>query len=148
MESFDTSWKLNHYLGKRKDSRHSVRIIAPKWQCEWYWSFGWLETSNEHYHLDGYQNGRNINMYDALKFDYVLNENIDKNLYLFCELSLTAYSLKKTAEVLGRGGSHMCTNPLSELIKNSKEVDRINKIILPAVFNKLNLLILGKLNEV
>jgi hypothetical protein len=45
--------------------------------------------------------------------------------------------LRETAEVLGRGGSHYTTNPLSEIIKNPAEVERINKVILPRIFEEI-----------
>jgi hypothetical protein len=52
-------------------------------------------------------------------------------------LILTAYALKETAEVLGRGGSHCSSNPLADLIKNEIEVKRINEIVLPAIFDEI-----------
>ena len=105
--------------------------------CGWYWGFGYLGNESCHYHLSSYQNGRNINMYDALKEDYQLAPQIEKNLWLFCELAITAYSLKETAEVLGRGGSHMSVNPLCDLIKNPEEVKRINELLLPSIFEEI-----------
>ena len=77
-------------------------------------------------------------MYDALQADYTLNGKLDsKTLWKFCELVLTAYALKETAEVLGRGGSHMTENPCADIIKNKDEVKRINEIVLPAIFNQI-----------
>jgi hypothetical protein len=52
-------------------------------------------------------------------------------------LVLTAYTLKNTAEVLGRGGSHMTNNPCKDLIINKDEVTRINNIVLPQIFYEL-----------
>ena len=80
---------------------------------------------------------RNISLRDALLEDYELNPNIEDNLWEFCELVKTAYTLKETSEVLGRGGSNMNTNPLTEVIKNQEEVKRINTIVLPAIFDKI-----------
>lgn len=125
------------FFGTRKSDGHKIYITQPSWDCGWYWSFGYLGNRNEHYHLDGYANGRNINMYDALKEDYDLAPAIEENLWKFCELAKTAYTLKETAEVLGRGGSHYTTNPLAALIKNQDEVKRINEKVLPAIFNEL-----------
>ena len=80
-------------------------------------------------------------MFDALKQDYKLNPAIEQNLWLFCELALTTYTLKKVAEVLGRGGSNFAdNNPLAETIKNPREVKRINETVLPAIFNNLAVL--------
>lgn len=143
------------FFGTNKETNERIYISKPSWDCDWYWGFGYLGNKNCHYHLDAYQSKdqcfkledgsykvltekRNICMYDALLEDYNLNPKIKKNLWEFCELVLTAYTLKKTAETLGRGGSNMTTNPCADLIKNPEEVKRINEVVLPAVFNKLN----------
>lgn len=115
-----------------------IYLSKPSWDCDWYWGFGYLGNKNCHYHLSDYSKGRNINMYDALKADYNLNPNIENKLWTFCELVQTAYTLKKAAEVLGRGGSHYTTNPVMSFIKNETEVTRINKEVLPAIFNAIS----------
>lgn len=58
-------------------------------------------------------------------------------MWTICELFKTAYALKETAEVLGRGGSHYTTNPCAELIKNVDEVKRINEVVLPQIFEEI-----------
>lgn len=131
-----TNWTNKVFFGKDKEGEE-IFLSAPSWDCGWYWGFGYLGNKNCHYHLDGYANGRNINMYDALSADYELNPKIKKNLWEFCELVLTAYSLKKTAEVLGRGGSHITKNPCASMIMNKDETKRINEVILPAIFNHI-----------
>lgn len=136
MEAINGNEKVT--LGIRKSDGRIIFISKPSWDCGWYWGFGYLGNRHEHYHLSGFANGRNINMYDALKADYSLSPKIEKNLWEFCELFTTAYALKQTAEVLGRGGSHYTTNPLADLIINKREVKRINEKLLPAIFNKLN----------
>jgi hypothetical protein len=120
-------------LGQLKDTGENIWISKPSWDCDWYWSFGYLGNRDCHYHLDDYQNGRNINMYDALKTDYILSENIKDNLWVFCELALSIYQLKHTVELLGRGGSHMTTNPCKDLIKDEAYTKHINEVVLPKV---------------
>jgi len=141
------------FFGKNE---HGERIYLqkPTWDCGWYWSFGYLGNKDCHYHLDGYQKKdhclkledgnykhitekRNICMRDALLADYELNPVIEENLWVFCELALSIYSLKETAEVLGRGGSHMTNNPCQSVIKNKTEVKRINEIVIPALCQEL-----------
>ena len=126
------------FLGSRKSDNARIYLTKPSWDCERYWGFGYIGNVREHSHLSGYANGRNINMYDALIEDYDLTENVKNNLWKFCELVATAYALKTTAEVLGRGGSHYTTNPCADLIKNKDEVKRLNEIVLPAIFNEIN----------
>lgn len=135
--NYSTKWLTKVELGKSREDNKDIYLDAPQWDCDWYWSFGYLGNKNCHYHLSGYQDRRNINMYDALKADYILNPKIEDNLWLFCELSLTIYSLKETAEILGRGGSYMTTNPLASIIKNTDEVLRLNSIVIPACLDKL-----------
>ena len=128
------------FFGTRRSDNENVYLSLPTWDCEWYWSFGYLENSREHYHLDGYKEKdgmlehRNICMYDALIEDYDLNGQIKEKLWEFCELALTAYSLKQYAEVCGRGGPHMTTNPCSNTIINKNEAARINNEVLPEIF--------------
>ena len=142
------------FFGTRKSDGAKIYLSAPTWDCGWYWSFGYLGNYREHYHLSNYQakdhyfkladgsiklvrEKRNICMRDALLEDYKLNPVLASNLWVFCELALTAYALKETAEVLNRGGSHMTKNPCDKIIQNKEEVDRINKIVLPAIFAEI-----------
>jgi hypothetical protein len=134
----DNDRNLTMYFGTNNDNER-IYLTDPKWDCSWYWSFGYLGNKNCHYHLSGYADGRNINMFDALRNDYQLCKPLrnDKTLWTFCELVSTAYTLKTTAETLGRGGSHYTNNPCSEIIKNEAETTRINTIVLPAVFEAI-----------
>jgi len=61
----------------------------------------------------------------------------DSQLWTVCELFKTFYILNETAEVLGRGGAHYTTNPCKDIIINKDETDRINNVVLPAVFDAL-----------
>ena len=124
------------YFGKHKESGESIYIKKSTWDCGWYWSFGYLGNRNWHYHLDNYQNGRNFNMYDALITDYDLNDKIKDNIWVFCELALSIYQLKKSAELFGRGGAHMTTNPCADIIKDTDYTKKINTEILPQVMQK------------
>lgn len=136
------------FFGVRKDDGEYLYITKPSWDCGWYWSFGYIGNRFEHHHLDSYATRfltikddkgeyhhinemRNISMHDALLEDYNLSMAIEAKLWQFCELSQTIYSLKKTAAVLGRGGSHVANNPCADTIKNPDEVRRINEIVLP-----------------
>ncbi len=135
-----------NFFGTLKTTKERIYLTSPSWDCGWYWGFGYLGNKDCHYHLSGYANGRNINMYDALLADYDLNPTLLGNantfgsyprLWKFCELVKTAYTLKETAEVLGRGGSHYSENPRKDLIINTEEVERINKVVLPAIFEEI-----------
>ena len=133
---YSTKWTERRYLGKRKEDGRMVYIAAPTWDCDWYWSFGYLVATGEHFHLRNYGN---ISWIDAPERDYTLNVKLrGDNLWKFYELAKTAYGLKEVAVILGRGGSNIVDNPLAEVIKNKVEVDRINQIVLPKIFDAIN----------
>jgi len=90
--------KVKEFFGTI-DGNEKIYYSKPTWDCGWYWAFGYLGNQNCHYHLSGFADGRNINMYDALKEDYDLNPKLENQLWEFCELVQTAYTLKKAAEV-------------------------------------------------
>lgn len=144
-----TKWQNAVHFGVRKYDNTRINLRAPSWDCDWYWSLGYLDNEHEHYHLDDYQQvpwlgaHRNINMYDALLADYTLNPLIEYNLWLFCELFSTAYTLSETAAIYNRGGSHYTMNPLKNIIKSDEGYRRINWVVLPAIFDKI-----GELLEV
>jgi hypothetical protein len=134
-----TIFNKNIYLGKVDNE--NIYLSVPSWDCDWYWGFGYLGNKNCHYHLNGLN--KNKNFFDAIKehFGHSFIIKNDTDVWLFCELIMTFYHLKETAEVLGRGGSHYTGNPLSELIKNEAEVKRINEIIMPKLFDQIYLLL-------
>lgn len=140
-------WLDKYYLGTNSNGR--IYLSPPSFDCGWYWGFGYLVNKDCHYHLAGVD--KNMNLYDALiahfhNNTFIFSTNIKENeysnkLWTFCELIETSYALKKTAEVLDRGGIHYTENPCSDLIKNHAEVKRINETVLPAIFNKINVLL-------
>lgn len=118
------------FLGHEKGTKVRIYIEKPKWNCGWYWGFGYLGNSNCHYHLNGFNNGRNINMHDALLKDYDLNPNIEKILWQFCEQAKTIYSLKEAASCFHLGGSHYTANNAAEQIKAFDPENGLNKVLL------------------
>jgi hypothetical protein len=135
------------YIGTTEDNE-KIYLSPPSWDCGWYWGFGYLGNNNCHYHVDGlkkqetYKNGRRetefFNLYDGFKAhfknDFIIRES---HIWALSELFETFYTLKKTAEVIGRGGAHYTSNPCKDVIKNPEEVERLNKIVLPAIFDEI-----------
>lgn len=127
-----------------------IYLSPPSWDCGWYWGFGYLGNKNCHYHVDGLTKQKTYN-FDKKCFEYEFTNLYDgfikhfgntlrvrkSDLWGLVELFETFYTLKKTAEVLGRGGSHYTTNPAKDLIINKEEVERINKIVLPQIFEEI-----------
>ena len=124
-------------MGKSKGEKIYEYLAPPSGDCDWYWGFGYLQNKDIHHHIDTLNKDKN--MFNALKDYYGESLTIkdDSDLWTFCELVSTFYTLKETAEVLGRDGSHYTTNPVSKTIKNKDEVKRINEIVLPEIFNAI-----------
>jgi len=133
-----------------KNNNENIYLTPPSWNCGWYWGFGYLGNKNCHYHVDGL---KKIEIYNAekgvWKYEFVnLKDGFDRHFedtfiiresdrWVFAELFSTFYKLRETAEMLGRGGSHLTTNPIADLIKNTDEVKRINEVIMPQLFDEI-----------
>ena len=123
-------------LGKVEGKK--IYLSPPSWDCGWYWGFGYLGNKDCHYHVSGLM--KESNLFDGIlsHFDggtFILRE--DKDLWTFAELFATFYTLRETAEVLGRGGSHYTGNPCRDIIINKQEVKRINEVVLPEIFKEI-----------
>ena len=155
-----------YYIGKNADGE-KVWLEKPSWDCGWYWGFGYLETmmgNREpskardiqcHTHWDSCVSNSRKNAYDWFvetfgkpTTDMWGNKEkadkdtrrcrfTDKQIWTLCELMQTAYSLRRTAEVLGRGKSNYSENPCVKVIKNTREAKRINSKVLPAIFAEI-----------
>ena len=136
------------FFGVNKDTSDYIYITKPTWDCDWYWSFGYLGNRNCHYHLSSYQekdmtfkdqNGkfhfftikRNKCLHDCLLEDYELAPVIKNNLWQFCEQSLTIYTLKDAYEVLYSGGSNNTTHALKDVVKDSEYAAKLANETLP-----------------
>ena len=103
----------------------------------WYWGFGYIGNINLHHHI------KKLLDYgiDGFKkyYDNILISKED--LWTFIELFTTFYNLNLTAEVLGRGGSHISSNPCKGVVTNKKEVDRINKVVIPQIIEQIYIIL-------
>lgn len=134
-----------------------------RWDCGWYWGFGYVETYtnnknphlskdiNSHSHIDSSFMGQ-MEKYDFDKKCFVKAEYIH-NIYdapTFIETTFTEqegwelselfksfYRLKQSAEMFHSGSCNVTTNPCSELIKNEDWAKHINHEILPLIFEKI-----------
>ena len=133
-------------LGSAEVLDGEVQLVRPSWECGWDWSFGLLQRWNSRtrdidfsVHLDGQLDEFHMNWFEAMKamFGETLVITDSTLLWRFCEVVRTIYTLKETAEVLGRGGSHYAANPCEALIKNEDEVHRINYEVIPALIDEM-----------
>lgn len=119
-------------IGKKHGE--NIYLSAPSWDCGWYWGFGYIGNSNCHYHIDSVID-KNL---ESLEKEFSEALYIAPSLrWEFVELFKTFYALKNVAEIYNRGGSHATKNPCADIIKNSNEAERINKTILPAIFDAI-----------
>lgn len=130
-----------------KHDGQNIYLTSPSWDCGWYWGFGYIGNKHCHYHIEGL--GKNKNLYDGFLEHFGDTITVDKSkLWKLVELFSTFYSLKNICEVLGRGGSHNTSNPCKDLIINKEEVQRINNVVLPQIFEEIyKILIPAQINE-
>lgn len=140
-----------YLLGEDKDGTKYWLEYA-QWSCGWYWGFGYVETytnnskphlskdTNSHQHIESSFLGKQDGKYVSNIFDSPLLSKTtftEDEGWLLSELFRTFYTLQNTAKVLGTGSSHITTNPISKLIMNTEETDRINQIVLPKLFKEI-----------
>lgn len=137
------------YLGKNDDEK--IYLSAPSWDCGWYWGFGYIGSNNRHYHIDGLTTietynyeakaftHKSVNLYDGFKehFGDTFIVKRDKDIWTLAELFKSFYTLRETAEMLGSGSAHLTNNPCKDLIINKAEVERINNVVLPQIFEEI-----------
>ena len=153
------AFRKDVYLLGIKDDEE-IWLEAPSWDCDHYWGFGYIETYsgkspstsrdiNSHSHWNSSIVGKQES-YDHSKRcfvsgDYIhhLNDNpavtasvlTDKESWKLAEYMQSFYTLKETASLYTRGGSHLtsCEDEI-KLLKDSGLAEVINKQQLPALF--------------
>jgi len=144
------SAKGRFLLGKDAEGI-SYWLTPASWDCSWYWGFGYVHTKNSHTHIDSSYMGR-VEFYNTTKGCWDRTEYIH-NIYdcptfaettftvnegwKLSELFATFYKLKETAELFHTGGAHITNNPLKDILKDKVQEDRINKELMPKVFEEI-----------
>lgn len=162
--------KKIYLLGIDTDGRN-VWLEAPSWNCGWYWGFGYIEryTHNRspgnsrdiesHSHWDTGIIGQH-EYYDTdkgcfrLSSDYIhhLNESpdfqatvlTDKESWELADLIKSFYTLREAAGLYNRGGSHLTTTKIQNLMKSGINCNNINTIDLPRIFERIDQLLTPK----
>ena len=162
--------KTIYLLGKDKYGDF-IWLEAPSWDCDHYWGFGYIEryTNNR-----SPQNSRDISShthwnseivgkheyYDTekecfrLNKDYIhhLNDNPDitetvlteTESWKLAELMKSFYKLKEIKELFASGSAHIARNPLKKLLTNKRTANRIDKVLLPAIFKEIETMLTPK----
>ena len=143
--------KKNYLLGTDKNGK-KLFLVAPSWDCGWYWGFGYIETYTNnshpersrdiatHNHFDslfGTIFGTNCTFYDGFKNIIIDSTLSDNELWKLCDYMETFYCLNETAEVLKRGYSHYDERAKLDIVKDEAYAERINKVILPELFKHI-----------
>lgn len=144
-----------YLLGKDKNKK-KVWLVAPSWDCGWYWGFGYVQTLTNDNSPEKSRDIESHQHFDCLFlkkdiFDSFVNyfsEMVltNKEVWILLELMNEFYLLKKYAEIAGRGDAHITESPLKNKLINPQAVEDINKQILPAIFEKIDELLTKKEN--
>ena len=159
MKKESVNWHgKNYYLLGINQEGKKEWLKAPEWACEWYWSFGIVvgftnnRTPEKSKDINGWTNCDSLffnnsnycyELYKKHFKDPVLKDN---EMWLFLELMKTFYNAKQWAEVLHCNGSHITESGLKTL-KNNEEWERINKIVIPEITQKIIELLGGANND-
>ena len=142
-----------HYLlGVNKEGKH-VYLEKESWDCGWYWGFGYLHIfTNDriptqsrdiemHTHFDSLFLNKNKSVYDSLD-EYFESMVISKDQrYELVDLMMTAYTLKKAAELFHHGNSWQTEKAKIDDLQDDAMEKRINEVLLPQVFDKIRKLL-------
>ena len=143
-----------YLLGQDKDG-YNVYLELPKWDCGWYWGFGYIETYtnktdpttaydiNSHSHWNYAIVGK---IEGCSGYIYHINQNpdfistvlSDKESWELAELMSRFYTLREAAEVFYRGGSHITNSTKYASCKWKEGYNMINQVMLPAVFKRID----------
>lgn len=145
--------ETSYLLGKGKDG-DMYYLVKPKWDCGWYWGMGYIHsyTNNSqpersrdikmHTHFD-FVFFHEKNGYDNFKEFFAETPLADKEIWVLMELMKSAYKLREMADLCYRGGANYTENPCAELLKDTPEYQRINDVLLPAIFVQVERLLAG-----
>ena len=139
--------KKNYLLGTDQNGR-KLFLVAPSWDCGWYWGFGYIETYTNnrhpersrdiasHNHFDSLF-GTKCNLYDGFKRIIKDSTLSDNELWMLVDYMKTFYCLQETAEILKRGSSYYAEKAKLDIVKDEAYAERINKVVLPELFKHI-----------
>jgi hypothetical protein len=151
--------KKSHAFGKDcyllgKDTNGDLLWLeAAQWDCGWYWGFGYVEVyTNQanpacardiasHTHLDSilwtqYEDVLTRERRYLHHINEALTESVLTELesWQFSDLMKSFFTLRKAADVLTRGGSHLSSQGEMPYLKQPNLANEINGEILPKLF--------------
>ena len=140
--------KQIYLLGKDK---HNILywLESPSWD-NWYWGLGYVETYknnknpqlakniSSHQHFDElFFNNNKSGYYNFINF-FVKTTLSNEEIWKLLDIMKTAYVFKKMAEFMHAGYT---SNPCYDILVDKTEEDKINKVLLPALFTEIDKLL-------
>ena len=142
-----------HYLLGINKYGEYVWLEKESWDCDWYWAAGYLHTYTNN---ENPERAKDISMHthfncmflkgpDCCKDMFVnyFKETVltDNEIWTLCDLMMTYYTLRKTAELFRHGYSYCTEKAKIDKLKSPMTEDLINKVLLPEVFKKIEQLL-------
>ena len=125
----------NSFLGRDKEGT-GYWLSSPSFDCDWYVGFGYIGNNHLHTHLDSVLNETGKDWHSAMKefFGDELTNKLSKDadLWKFCDLMKSFYTLKDAYELYHSGSSHL-TTVKSPNFKNEEMAVHIMKDIFKTV---------------
>jgi hypothetical protein len=115
------------YLGK---DRHgdSLWLEKHRWDCDWYWAFGYIGNKNLHTHISSMID--HPDQYEPrwtdVDFQFLSTWLNQSDWWVLRDLFISAYALKKAAEVYRHGG-HQTAKAAPYRVTNKQRAAWINK---------------------
>jgi len=135
-----------YLLGEDEDGIY-YWLESPRWDCEWYWGFGYIETYTKnkspqasrdissHQHADNFMSEWFTEWNDS-KPRLTQRTFTDKEGWELSELFEQFYFLSKAAANFGRGKCYVA-NTTIPLWQDKMLADKINKEIIPQVMQRI-----------
>jgi len=122
------------YLLGKDDDGQKHWLEAPKWDCGWYWGFGYIETytNNKNPHLARDISGHSH--WDSHDYTTILTSKTfsEGEGWELRELFAQFYFMRQAAEIFNRGKAHQANTKL-ENWKKPALVKEINEKRIPAI---------------
>jgi hypothetical protein len=126
---------VNNGAGTYADGE-GIGLEKHKWDCGWYWGFGYVGNKNCHFHFDSFL--ENTKLASELFRETHIS---DSDWWVIRDLFKQAYALKEAAAVYRHGGHQTSRPGVTDIIKNRVVEDRLNedlKYILSALWEFIN----------
>lgn len=128
------------FLGKSPiiDNQLGISLSKHSWDCGWYWGFGYIGNSKLHTHVScTFLNPEEYRNWTDVTFWFSSTFLTQKNWWEFLERFQTAYALRKAADTVGRGGSHITHACITADKESAKMLNKKLECLLDDTWNWL-----------